>query len=280
MPTGVRAIVLLTPTDRGALDRLRARGVDGYLTRPVRQASLLAVLAHSDATDAAFAPDPRDRPHDAAVIAPPRTARAIDVLIVDDNPINALLARALVTRLGHRAHVVGDGMAALIAVKRGPQPGTDQAASARRDGRDRECDPGGEPTLEATARTTASGSNNADPLGLSAAPVDKSSVPGKTTATAGEGSGGPFARRYAAVLTDLHMPGRDGFELIRAIRADEARHGLAPARLIAVTADARPDVAVAVRAAGGDATLTKPFEPNHLAELLTFAAPGDPARPS
>jgi CheY-like chemotaxis protein len=48
--------------------------------------------------------------------------------------------------------------------------------------------------------------------------------------------------------------------------------------LIAVTADARPDVAAAVAEAGGDATVTKPFDPAHLAALLATAdTPSTPA---
>ena len=127
-----------------------------------------------------------------------------------------MLARAILTRLGHRVEVANDGMAALVAVRRGP----------------------------------IAADSSADPTAAS---------------TTGAPTGG---RRFAAILTDLHMPGRDGFEVIRAIRADEARHDLAPARLIAVTADARPDIADAVFAAGGDATLTKPFDPERLAALL------------
>jgi CheY-like chemotaxis protein len=143
-------------------------------------------------------------------------------LVVDDNPINALLARALLVRLGHRVEVAADGMAALVAVRRGP---------------------------------------------VALPPATPPAMPGPNALDGANGK----PRHFAAVLTDLHMPGRDGFEVIRAIRADEARHGLAPARLIAVTADARPDVAAAVAAAGGDATLTKPFDPFRLAALLADA---------
>lgn len=215
-PAATRAVVLLAPAERSSLDGLRSRGFDGYLTRPVRKASLIDVVARLAGAERGFAPDPRDPGVPIEPGPPPVAATPLDVLVVDDNPINALLARALLVRLGHRVEVASDGMAALVAVRRGP--------------------------------TTI------DPAPAPAAIEPAASL-----------------RRFAAVLTDLHMPGRDGFDVIKAIRADEARHGLRPARLIAVTADARPDVAAAVADAGGDATLTKPFDPARLAALLAEA---------
>lgn len=108
------ACVLLAPSDRAALERLRGAGFAGYLVRPVRARSLAKVIGAlvegrpvvSDAMDPRL-PAP----------LPTRSGRSLAVLVADDNPINALLARALLERLGHRADLVGDGAAAVAAVE-------------------------------------------------------------------------------------------------------------------------------------------------------------------
>ncbi|MES2940090.1 MAG: hybrid sensor histidine kinase/response regulator [Pseudomonadota bacterium] len=80
--------------------------------------------------------------------------------------------------------------------------------------------------------------------------------------------------RPAVVVTDMHMPGLDGAELARAIRALPGPVGRVP--LIAVTADTSPQRVAAARAAGIDAFLGKPVEPaelrGELARLLASTA--------
>jgi CheY-like chemotaxis protein len=74
------------------------------------------------------------------------------------------------------------------------------------------------------------------------------------------------------VLSDIGMPGRDGFDLIRALRAfPNPRVQQAPA--LAVTAFAREEDRERILAAGFDAHVGKPVEPREL-----FAAIGDAAR--
>jgi CheY-like chemotaxis protein len=65
---------------------------------------------------------------------------------------------------------------------------------------------------------------------------------------------------YDAILTDLFMPELDGLEATKRIRAAEARAGVAPQPIIAVTASAQEEDAKAARAAGVDAVLAKPLE--------------------
>ena len=76
---------------------------------------------------------------------------------------------------------------------------------------------------------------------------------------------------YCAVITDVQMPGLDGFELARALRA-HARAGAKPCpMLIALTAyTAQPQADE--RGPVFDATLRKPFDDIELAELLDRAA--------
>jgi PAS domain S-box-containing protein len=103
-----RRIALIRPSDRSEWLGLQDAGYTGYLVKPVRAASLAARLtvqgrleqAVADATDEALAP------------APP-TASGLSVLVAEDNEINALLVRSLVTRLGHRPTIAENGAAAL-----------------------------------------------------------------------------------------------------------------------------------------------------------------------
>ncbi len=73
---------------------------------------------------------------------------------------------------------------------------------------------------------------------------------------------------YDAILMDLHMPGLDGLGAVRAIRAHEHAHGLAPAAILAVTADVLAETRAEARAAGIDAVLEKPMTPDSLRRAL------------
>jgi PAS domain S-box-containing protein len=75
--------------------------------------------------------------------------------------------------------------------------------------------------------------------------------------------------RYALLLTDLHMPVMDGYELAAAIRAEEAATGR-PHRLpiVALTANALRGEAENARAAGMDDYLTKPLQVEQLRKAL------------
>jgi PAS domain S-box-containing protein len=68
-----------------------------------------------------------------------------------------------------------------------------------------------------------------------------------------------------AVLMDLHMPDMDGFEATRRIRALPGRQGLP---IIALTAAALQTDRTAAHAAGMNAHLTKPIDPQTLIDLL------------
>jgi CheY-like chemotaxis protein len=108
----VRRLVLVTPNDRDELASLRDAGFDGYLVKPVRGASL---AARFDAANAAF-----DRSDDAIAERETRLLRSasqsragLSILVAEDNDINALLARALLTKLGHRPTVATTGTNAI-----------------------------------------------------------------------------------------------------------------------------------------------------------------------
>ena len=109
--TILHRIVLITPPARSALPALKETGFNNYLVKPVRAASLAARLeATEDAKDNMLA-----RVEDDAPIVPDQSAhaRGLSILVAEDNEINALLARALLTKLGHRPVVAANGLDAL-----------------------------------------------------------------------------------------------------------------------------------------------------------------------
>ncbi|WP_256645911.1 ATP-binding protein [Thermomonas paludicola] len=64
--------------------------------------------------------------------------------------------------------------------------------------------------------------------------------------------------RYALLLSDVHMPRLDGYQLARAIREEEGRAGLPRTPIVALTASALKGEAERCLAAGMDDYLTKP----------------------
>jgi signal transduction histidine kinase/DNA-binding response OmpR family regulator len=73
---------------------------------------------------------------------------------------------------------------------------------------------------------------------------------------------------YDLVLMDVQMPGVDGLEATRRIRAAEAHADLKPTRIVALTANAFAEDREACLAAGMDALLVKPLDRERLSEAL------------
>ena len=105
---GQACVVLLAPEDRGEIEAYRADGFAGYLIKPLRAGSLVErVLAvHGETPALRDAPDER---------AGPAAVAGVKVLLVEDNPINALLARSLLEREGCSVDRVASGDAAVEA---------------------------------------------------------------------------------------------------------------------------------------------------------------------
>jgi PAS domain S-box-containing protein len=77
----------------------------------------------------------------------------------------------------------------------------------------------------------------------------------------------PFDR----ILMDLHMPGMDGLEAARRIRANEAEIGMSRTPILALTANASAEDREACLAAGMDGFLVKPLDRERLAAALANA---------
>jgi PAS domain S-box-containing protein len=199
-----RCIVLIRPTDRHELPALKAAGFTGYLIKPVRAASLAARLTVEDT----FEYSPAETEVETTETVAPAASKGLSVLVAEDNDINALLARALLTRLGHRPTIAANGEAAV------------------------------ESWLAARA------------------------------------AGSP----YDLVLMDVQMPGMDGLEAARRIRAAEMLAGNKPTRMLALTANVQTEDREAALAAGLDGLLVKPLDRERLREVLDTAV-GTTANP-
>ena len=126
-----RAMVLLPPGARSHLPDLKSVGFSGYLMKPIRQGSLYTRLrtregiaptpvlpAHGEFEKTvapplpqAFEPPPVAKLTPTTAISPPRAQRRI--LLIEDNPINAMLSRELLRRRGFDVKDVASGEAAL-----------------------------------------------------------------------------------------------------------------------------------------------------------------------
>lgn len=140
LPSSGRGIVLLNPAERDLIARYRAVGFHGYLIKPLRRASLAERVL---AAIGAEAPD-KSSAHCAAPIEDDRVApvqfAGIRVLLAEDNPVGALLARTLLRREGCTVETAATGDEAVAALKRARydvvfmdmrMPGMDGPAAAR-----------------------------------------------------------------------------------------------------------------------------------------------------
>jgi len=124
MPPGlsIPTLVMVTPAARSRLKDLTAMGFAGYLVKPIRETSLaeqlnfcLSMNRAGKAADAT--PAPTGQPADPAP-SPAASARTgLNILLAEDNPVNALLIRELLRRRGHQVRDVASGGAAVAALE-------------------------------------------------------------------------------------------------------------------------------------------------------------------
>ncbi len=76
-----------------------------------------------------------------------------------------------------------------------------------------------------------------------------------------------------AVVSDIGLPGRDGYELIRAVRAMRAAEGAPPLPAVALTAFARAEDQAKAIDAGFDVHVSKPLKPHALVGALLSITP-------
>lgn len=117
-PARGRAIVLLKPSERDLIARYRSAGFQGYLIKPLRRASVAErVLAAVGAMKVERPGPPPPPPPDDDRVVPGRFS-STRVLLVEDNPVGALLASTLLKREGCAVETAASGDEALDAMKR------------------------------------------------------------------------------------------------------------------------------------------------------------------
>jgi CheY-like chemotaxis protein len=105
----VAVITLVAPGERGRLAGFRANNYSGFLVRPVRGDTLVRQLLNGAA----------GLPGENAASAEQNIERVatsgLNILLAEDNEINALLARVALGKAGHHVHVVVNGQQAVEA---------------------------------------------------------------------------------------------------------------------------------------------------------------------
>lgn len=139
-PDQARAIVLLKPAERDLIARYRTAGFHGYLIKPLRRASLAERVLAAIGGQAGVRPGvPPPAPVDDDRVSPARFS-GTRVLLVEDNPVGALLAATLLRREGCTVETAANGDEAVAAMARARydlvfmdmrMPGMDGPAAAR-----------------------------------------------------------------------------------------------------------------------------------------------------
>lgn len=108
---GPRRILLVRPAEREALETRKERGFDAWLVSPVRRASLSAVLRGIFGDNGERQHPDRDRLRQQHA-----ASRPFNILLAEDNPVNALLVTHLLRKEGHSVTHLEDGRGVLAAL--------------------------------------------------------------------------------------------------------------------------------------------------------------------
>ena len=108
------AITLIAPSDRGRLAAYRQAGYSTFLARPVRGETLLRVLLAGKSADPLLRSSEKPEPSGVGPVA--AEGDGLNILIAEDNEINAMLARVALAKAGHHVRLVTNGRAAVDAV--------------------------------------------------------------------------------------------------------------------------------------------------------------------
>ena len=106
-------IVMFTPATRQELQPSATSAFTGYLVKPLRAASLAARLTATPEISAPSVVSDAMAGLDEPAAAPAPASKGFSILVAEDNEINALLMRSLLSRLGHQAVITTNGEEAL-----------------------------------------------------------------------------------------------------------------------------------------------------------------------
>ena len=114
---GTVMMMLTSANPPGIVERCRQVGIAASLTKPVRQASLLAEIRRLVGAAEESKQEARPAPATSAPATKPATV-PLRVLLAEDNPVNQRLAVAILNKRGHTVVVAGDGRQAVEAFER------------------------------------------------------------------------------------------------------------------------------------------------------------------
>lgn len=103
--------VMLKSEERSTHKSLLSAPFSGYLLRPLRRSTLLYLLS---ARDGAILKSASSELRQAT--KPPRAQKSLRLLLAEDNPVNSLLIRTILKRMGHEVQAVTNGEAAVQAL--------------------------------------------------------------------------------------------------------------------------------------------------------------------
>ena len=107
-PSPMQVWVLMQTEQRRALREFLTAPFAGYLLKPFRKATIVGRLTSQDLQRIRGAVKELRR-----IVKRSAQAKQLDILLAEDNPINALLARTMLEKAGHRVHHVTTGLQAL-----------------------------------------------------------------------------------------------------------------------------------------------------------------------
>jgi PAS domain S-box-containing protein len=256
----IPALVLLTANARGALEEMRRIGFAGYLVKPVRQSSLVARLVLSRRDVPAKIPRYEEiAPIDVAPVEmeqddlPPLVNQARDIIEAPDFDPPAIPAPFMEdhppqARTSYRA-----------APARADAPGPAHMHTS---------------SAEAGLRILLAEDNPINMILIRELLRHRGHAVTEVT-DGNDAVQAVLNGQFDMLLTDIHMPGLDGIEAARAIRAAELRSGKPRTPIVALTADALDGGKRVCQEAGMDGFLTKPVDPAELEEMFLMLFPSE-----
>jgi two-component system sensor histidine kinase/response regulator len=109
---GIVLLMLTAPDERGSARPIKGGAIAVCLQKPIRQAELKAAILLA----LGKTPEALEQQGTVAVPVPPLTARAVRILMAEDNPFNQRVASLMLAKLGHVVTITGNGRAAVAAL--------------------------------------------------------------------------------------------------------------------------------------------------------------------
>ncbi len=252
----IPALVLLTPNARGALEEMRAIGFSGYLVKPVRMSSLVTRLILSR----------RDVPYAAPEM--PMAYLPVEDAPAQTNPVLDELPPLINQPVAQEPEIIEapdfdpPAIPAPFMADHPPEARSAGPAIVRA------------PSAEEGLHILLAEDNPINMMLIRELLRRRGHTVTEVT-TGNDAVQAMLEGTYDLLLTDIHMPGMDGIEAARAIRAGETREGRARTPIVALTADALDGGKRACQEAGMDGFLTKPVDPAELEEMFLMLFPSE-----